>query len=264
MFMGTGSSKNSWAPRLGVLMLVVVPLGVATTVSLITVDSAYAENEEGQPNEDSLQESRLQWFLKALGASYSIAFLGLSFCFVSLAVMNLLTTRRSAIVPMELAGAFEHQLKEKHYQEAFELVKGDESFLAKVLAAGLVKLSGGFEKAQAAMQEVGHEESMKLEHRMSYVALIGTVSPMVGLLGTVDGMIASFQVIAISKSTPRPADLAKGISTALVTTLVGLWLAIPAVALYGYLRNRVARMVFEAGALSGNLMSRFETVGRKS
>ena len=90
-----------------------------------------------------------------------------------------------------------------------------------------------------------NKENMKLEHRLSYMALIGTISPMVGLFGTVHGMIASFSIIAVSESTPKASDLAKGISTALFTTLLGLFIAIPAIAAYNILRNRISRLVQE-------------------
>lgn len=102
---------------------------------------------------------------------------------------------------------------------------------------------------------------MKLEHRLSYMALIGTISPMVGLFGTVHGMIAAFRVIAAGGATPKATDLAEGISTALFTTLLGLAIAIPAIAAYNILKNRVARLVLEVGILSESLMSRFENVG---
>ncbi len=120
------------------------------------------------------------------------------------------------------------------------------------------KLSSGYDQAIEAMQEVGEEENMKLEHRLSYMALIGTISPMVGLLGTVQGMIKSFNVIATSPTTPKPSELAEGISTALFTTLIGLAIAIPAIAAYNLLRNRVAQLVLEVGILSEGLMSRFQ------
>jgi len=143
------------------------------------------------------------------------------------------------------------------------LAKGDESFLGQVLSAGLAKLSSGYDKALEAMQEVGQEENMKLEHRLSYMALIGTVSPMVGLFGTVYGMIQAFDVIARSTAQPKPSELAEGISTALLTTLVGLAIAIPAIAAYNILRNRVSRLVLEVGILSEGLMGRFSNVGKK-
>jgi biopolymer transport protein ExbB len=141
------------------------------------------------------------------------------------------------------------------------MAKNDESFLGQVLSAGLAKLSSGYDQAIEAMQEVGEEENMKLDHRLSYMALIGTISPMVGLFGTVHGMITSFSVIALSESTPKASDLAEGISTALFTTLLGLFIAIPAIAAYNILRNRISRLVLEVGILSEGLMSRFENLG---
>ena len=110
------------------------------------------------------------------------------------------------------------------------------------------------------MQEVGEEENMRLEHLLSYLALIGTISPMFGLLGTVDGMVQAFDVIA-NRRLAEAAELAQGIATALVTTLVGLWLAIPAIAAFNILRNRIARLVLEVGTVSEGLMRRFQNVG---
>ena len=156
---------------------------------------------------------------------------------------------------------FEQFLDEKRYQEAFDLAKSDESFLGQVLAAGLAKLSAGYQQAIEAMQEVGEEESMKLEHRLSYMALIGTISPMIGLFGTVSGMIQSFSEIAFIDTQPKPSVLAEGISTALFTTLIGLGIAIPAIAAYNILRNRVSRLVLEVGIVSEGLMNRFGNIG---
>lgn len=214
-------------------------------------------------SEAAPQESMLGWFYRSLGWRYSIAFLVLSFLLVALLVMNILGTRRDTIVPVGLVEGFEQLLNEKKYQEAYELAKNDESFLGQVLSAGLAKLSAGYPQAIEAMQEVGEEENMKLDHRLGYIALIGSLSPMVGLLGTVDGMVQSFRVIATSSATPKASELANGISMALITTLVGLVLAIPAVAIYNILKNRAARLVLEAGIVSEGLMSRFSSVGGK-
>ena len=207
------------------------------------------------------RQSYLGWLYGALGPLYSIIFLCLSFALVAVFVMNLLMARRDTILPQHLIDGFEAHLNAKKYQEAYELAKNDESFLGKVLSAGLARLSSGYPQAIEAMQEVGEEENMRLEHRLSYLALIGTISPMFGLLGTVDGMVKSFEVIAQSQVSPKPSELASGIAMALVTTLVGLWLAIPAIAAFNILRNRFARLVLEVGIVSENLMSRFQNVG---
>jgi biopolymer transport protein ExbB len=205
--------------------------------------------------------SYLQWLYESLGWLYSIIFLAISFAFVAVLVMNILLARRDNLVPAELTEGFESLLNAKKYQEAYELAKNDDSFLGHVLSAGLARISSGYEKAIEAMQEVGEEENMRLEHRLSYLALIGTIAPMFGLLGTVDGMVQAFDVIATSTVAVKPAQLAQGIGTALVTTLVGLWLAIPAIVAFNLLRNRVGRLVLEVGIVSENLMSRFQTLG---
>lgn len=209
--------------------------------------------------------SLLEWSFRSLGWFYGLVFLGLSFSLVALFVMNLLAARRENVLPAELVDGFEQHLNAKQYQEAYDLAKADESLLGHVLSAGLSKVSQGYDHAIEAMQEVGEEENMRLEHRLSYLALIGSLSPMIGLLGTVSGMIASFKTIAnTAVGTPNAIELAEGVSTALFTTLVGLALAIPALAAYNLLRNRVARLVLETGIVSEGLMSRFQKPAEKA
>ncbi len=250
-------------------------LGAVTVTNLLAPAAAHAQVDEdlagdaggagdtggGETSEAPVEKSYLEWTWEALGPGYMLIFLALSFTLVALFVMNLLTARRENVCPVHLVEGFESHLNEKRYQEAYEMAKADDSFLGQVLSAGLAKLSAGYAPAMEAMQEVGEEENMKLEHRLSYMALIGTISPMIGLFGTVHGMISSFQVIAAGGSTPKASDLAVGISTALFTTLIGLAIAIPAIAAYNILKNRIQRLVLEVGILSEGLMSRFENVG---
>jgi biopolymer transport protein ExbB len=264
--------------------LLLMALGALAVVTLSLVDAprAAAQDDDVMPDDaagaagapaapsaappeapPAAKKSYLTWLANSLGFGYSITFLVLSFTLVALFVMNVIAARRDNVLPAELIEGFESHLNSKQYQQAYELAKNDESFLGKVLSAGLSKLSVGYGPALEAMQEVGEDEAMKLEHRLSYMALIGTISPMVGLLGTVQGMIASFDVIATSATAPKPADLAAGIATALFTTLMGLLIAIPALGAYGILRNRVERLVLEVGIVSESLMSRFQNVGAK-
>ena len=217
----------------------------------------------GEPTPEP-KKSMLKWAIEALRIPYLIVFLTLSFTFVALLVMNLISARRDAVLPEQLVTQFEQYLEEERYPEAYELAKSDDSFLGHVLEAGLAKISSGYQPALEAMQEVGEEENMKFEHRLSYMALIGTISPMVGLFGTVHGMIDSFAEIANSTQTPPASKLAEGISTALFTTLVGLAIAIPAIAAFNILRNHVSRLVLQVGRTSEGLMSRFEGMGTQA
>ncbi len=241
----------SLAPaRVRLLGVVVLGMAIGPVAGTALVNTAQAQDGAGDAAEaPAPQTSALAFYYRALGPIYTVVFLVLSFVFVALIVMNVMSIRRQSVVPPDLVANFEALLNEKRFQEAYELAKNDESFLGHVLSAGLAKLQEGYPQAVEAMQEVGEDENMRLEQRLSYIALIGTISPMVGLLGTVNGMVAAFQTIASTTTQPKPSDLADGISMALITTLVGLLLAIPAIAVFGIFRNRLARL----GAGSGHL-----------
>lgn len=247
--------------------LFVAPFALVSPVLAQDDENGGAENQNGAGDDESQpaagqptrsEQSYLEYFFEALGIRYTVVFLFLSITLVALIIMNIVYARRENVVPLTLVESFEEHLNEKRYQDAYELAKADDSFLGRVLSAGLERLKSGYTQAVEAMQEVGEEENMRLEHRLSYISLIGSISPMVGLLGTVDGMVGAFSQIAQKTQAPSPPELAGDISTALITTLVGLWLAIPAIAVYSILRNRMARLVLEVGVVSEQLMSRFE------
>jgi biopolymer transport protein ExbB len=161
-----------------------------------------------------------------------------------------------------LVQGIETSLEQNNPQAAAELVKADESFLGNLLNAGLGQLTKGKEAVLEAMQVAGDTETMKAEQNIGYIALIGNIAPMVGLLGTVQGMVKSFGEIASSSQTPKPSVLAVGIEQALYTTLVGLYLAIPAIVIYNILRNMVQRQIQAAGAKSEELIEKFQEAAK--
>ena len=265
--------SRRWLPSLVKCLILVVAFAVFAFPSAVFEPGVIAFAQEAAAGDGAAAaadgatkaepQSALGWLVNALGWLYILIFLTLSFILVALFIMNILSARREYVCPQHLVDGFEAHLDEKQYQEAYELSKTDESFLGNVLSAGLAKLSNSYPHAVAAMEEVGAEENMKLDHRLSYLALIGTIAPMIGLFGTVHGMINSFYTIADGGGTPDPNKLAEGISTALLTTLIGLAIAIPAILAYNILRNRVQKLVLEVGITSENLMGRFEKVGKK-
>jgi biopolymer transport protein ExbB len=203
------------------------------------------------------QESFLMWMIRASGI-FGFLILLVSFLMVSLIAMQLLQLRRDNYLPQAFVEQFERLLNEKNYQAAYEAAKGNDSFIGKVLAAGMARLSRGYDDAVQGMQEVGDEETMSMEHSIGYLALIASVAPMLGLLGTVQGMVSSFQVIATSTTSPKPYELADGIATALFTTLEGLVVAIPAMVCYSLFKNRLAKFTMECGFVAEELMRRFQ------
>jgi biopolymer transport protein ExbB len=240
-----------------------------TSASLVRSTALQAQEEttvteEATPADPApKQQTQLEYFFGALGPIYTVLFGITSFAFVALIVMNFLAIRREAVMPALLVQGFEAHLNEKRFQEAYEMAKADPSFLGKVLAAGMSKLSNGYGEAVSAMEETGANETMALEHKLSYIALIGSLSPMLGLLGTVDGMVEAFKEIAARDTPPPPNILAQGVSKALVTTLVGLWLAIPAILIYGILKNWLQGLTAEIGSTASTLMGRFSSMPAK-
>jgi biopolymer transport protein ExbB len=262
----TAAVLRGWMCR---VLLVIGTCGpwMAATIAptVLTPATAVAQSDDGAADEAAEEEgtSYLAFLAQALGIKYIIVFLLLSFGLVALLVMCFLQFRKTVLLPPDLSQQFEQHLENKEYQQAFELAKGSDSYLGRVLAAGMGKLQSGYAAAVEAMQGAQGEEAMKLEHKISYVSLVGALAPMFGLLGTVDGMVAAFMKIAGSDTAPKPSELAVGISQALVTTLIGLWLAIPAIAAYALLKNWLQKFNMEVEDESGRLMSRFQNMGKK-
>ncbi|MEW4487390.1 MotA/TolQ/ExbB proton channel family protein [Thalassoglobus sp. JC818] len=235
--------------------------GATESAPAATENAADDSATEAEAPATAARETMLSWMIRSSGYFGAVLLL-ISFIMVAVIMMNLLQVRRDNLLPEEFVIAFEEKLTAKDYQGAYEIARSDESLIARVLAAGLGRLNRGYEEAIEGMQEVGEEESMMMEHRLSYLALIGSIAPMIGLMGTVWGMIQSFREISTAATAPKPKDLADGISTALFTTLEGLVVAIPAIIAYGLLRNRVSRLLLEVGRVSEGLMARFSAVGK--
>ena len=225
-------------------------------------DANVGEQTSGNTEEGETKKSDnyLSWMFRSLGWFFSIVFLLLSLTMVALIVINIVALRRQAIAPETLAEQFGQYLDENKFQEAYELAKEDESLLGRVLATGLARMPSGFDKATQAMEDVEQEETMRLEHQLGYLALIGNLAPMIGLFGTVVGMIASFHAIASGGAAPSPQKLAEGIATALFTTELGLAIALPALAAFDILKNRLSRFVLDVAVVSDSFMGRFSDV----
>jgi biopolymer transport protein ExbB len=209
------------------------------------------------PEAKKPQESFLAWMIRASGI-FGFLIMLVSFAMVAIIMMIGLQLRRDLFLPPAFIEEFEQQLQAKNYQAAFESAKGSDSFIGRLLAAGMGRLTRGYDEAVEQMQQVGEDETMAMEHKIGYLALIGSIAPMLGLLGTVQGMVLSFQVIANSTTSPKPSELADGIATALFTTLEGLVVAIPAIIFYSLYKNRLARFLMECGFVAENLMKNFQ------
>ena len=121
-----------------------------------------------------------------------------------------------------LVERLEAAIRDKKFQDAYDACKDNDSFLARLVRVGIANLPNGRQEAKETMLEASDEITTSLEMKISYLAIIGTLGPMIGLVGTIAGMIDSFKEIAMAGgSQPRPEKVAMGISMALFITLEG-------------------------------------------
>jgi len=146
-------------------------------------------------------------------------------------------------------------LSENDAQGAFTLAQADQSYAAKVVAGAIGRSGGGYEQAVRGMEETAALQGFKLAAKLSYLSLVGNIGPLLGLLGTVTGMISSFQVIE-SLTAPTPADLAKGVYESLVNTTMGLFISIVFLTAYFLMKNKVSDITLEINTSIGEILSR--------
>ncbi len=257
------SLLNWLAAALYLFAMIGVQVGTFAVATVGDAQVVMAQDDVAADDSGAKKESILMWTYRSLGPLYSFVFLGISFALVALGFKYFVALRPATNVPVDLQAQFEELVTNRQFSEAYELVKEDDTYLGKVLASGMAKVASGYDKSVAAMQETSDDISMGYEQGLSYVGLIAATSTSVGLLGTVHGMIMSFQVIATATAAPKPNELAGGISTAMFTTMVGLVVAIPAVCLFQFLKNRMDRIVFEVGTISEDLIGKLLAAAQK-
>ena len=179
---------------------------------------------------------------------------------IALTVEHLITIRRGVIMPAELLADVEECFEKEEYEQAIAVCEEQPTFFTNVIAAGLSRINAGYKQMEEAMSEAGEEAATGLQQKVSYLALIANIAPMLGLLGTVQGMISAFSSYEEAGGSPDPSKLAGSIQLALVTTLLGLIVAIPVMCVYHFFKNKVEKIVLEVGAISGELMARFRPV----
>jgi biopolymer transport protein ExbB len=168
------------------------------------------------------------------------------FCSVlALAVFleRLWVLRRKKIIPEDFVRQVDELLKKRKVSEAIFLCQGDASSIAKIFLAGLKNTQKGLWLIKEAIEERGRREAAILEKRVGILSTIANLTPLLGLLGTVSGMIKTFNVISV-QGIGNPGPLAGGIAEALITTAAGLCVAIPTLVCHRLVRDKASTLIF--------------------
>lgn len=186
----------------------------------------------------------------------------LSVVTVALIVQYLITIRRANILPSVLCEQIQGMFDNRQYREVIDLTETEPSFLSSVIHAALAEAAHGYPAMERAMEEAAEERTTKLLRSIEWLNLLGNVGPMLGLMGTVWGMILAFFTMVDKGGDVNAADLAGDIGIALVTTLLGLSVAIPALTVFSIMRNKIDALTSETMMTSQELVSAFRPAGK--
>ncbi len=205
------------------------------------------------------------WDTIQSGGAVGYVILGLSVLALALIIMHLVQIRRGALIPAAQLEHLDEVLAQGRVNAALEycLNPDHDSYLTRILAAGITRYQksafGAFE-IKNAIEEAGEDQTARLYRSTDALGVIGSIAPLLGLLGTVLGMVGAFETLSRT-ATPNHEQLASNISLALVTTLMGLILAIPCIALYRYFGNRIDAFASEAALEIERLVLHLESTG---
>jgi biopolymer transport protein ExbB len=212
-----------------------------------------------------VDSGRTWWSIVQDGGVIGWIIIALSVIAVALAIVHLLQIRRGAMMPEELLETLRSQLAAGDLASATATTReqDNDSMLARVVGAGLERQVGspmGVFEVRTAMEDAGGEEVARHLRSLEGLSLVAAVAPLLGLLGTVLGMVGAFDTISDGGSSEY-AQLAGNISMALVTTLLGLSLAIPCVAAHTWFRSRVEAIASEVAAIADSMAGQIERTG---
>lgn len=194
-------------------------------------------------------------FFESLGIIGIVVLGAISICLVAFIVLLFLDLRPGAVIPAGFVDEFTDTVNKRQFKQAFDLARNDNSFMARVLTAGMSRLQYGLEDAREASRNMLDTIKSGKDQLNSYLSVIGTVGPLLGLVGTVYGMIKAFMALNAPGASIDPKVLADGISHALCMTLAGVGLALPAIFFNAFFKNRIMHVSMDCGNIADDLLT---------
>ncbi len=235
-----------------------VMIGVATLWA-----TPHARGQSSPETETSSFFSAFFWSSDLLGLGIIWLLILCSFVSFGLTLLFVMRYRRDNLMPATVQTNLQQLLAGKRYREAITLANQDPSYLGRITSAALNEASNGYGAMERALEESSDAEATRILRPIEILNVMGNIAPMVGLFGTVYGMIVAFQQLVDAGGSPDPVDLAAGISTALVTTFWGLVVAIPALAAYAVVRNKIDALTAEAMVAAEQIIKPFRPARKK-
>jgi len=232
---------------------------VASWLSLVPVIFA---QETGTESAMPVTETMTWSQIIDAGGSLMYVLAAMSIVGVTLVIYFVMVLRREQIVPSGLQDELQSLLRKGDFAGAEKVCLAKPCALASIaLAAVRHKLRVGATDIgllRETMEGEGGRQSTLIQNQIQYLLDIAIIAPMIGLLGTVLGMLRAFNSVALDTARARPLELAEGVSQALITTVAGLIVAIPAMMAYAYFRGRTTKLISDLEAASADLASEMQ------
>lgn len=220
--------------------------GLAALTLVLLAGIAFGQEEHTQK-----KKSWLELFESTGLVGYLMV--GCSMAGTALVIEHAVNLRREKLAPTPLVQDLQALIDEEQYDEAIELCDQEGGYMSNLIGAALRMRHAGYEEMISGLEQAANEETFKLQAKISYLSLIGNIGPLLGLLGTVTGMISSFQTIETLKA-PTPGDLAKGVYESLVNTTLGLFIGITFLTIYFVYKNKVTKMTLSMNLQAVDLL----------
>lgn len=239
-------------------------LVIAGVSSLMMINPAFAQDAGENSGAPTSYFQMFFWGGDVLGIILVWVLILMSVCVMALSIHYMLQNRIDNFLPEPIVEEVEIMLEEKRFREAIDFTAEEDSVFGQIMYSSLSEASNGFGAMERAVEETADLVSARKLRSLEYLNVLGAIGPMVGLFGTVYGMIVAFYQIVEKGGQPDPAELAGGISTALVTTFWGLIVGIPAVAAAALIRNKIDANTVETMIRSEELIGQFRPAKKKS
>jgi biopolymer transport protein ExbB len=200
-------------------------------------------------------KSRFMWVIYSSGL-IGLFILILSIYFVATVIQLFIELRLSVAMPAEDVSSCEQLLASRDFQGLYDYASKRPSLYCRLVSVGISELPSGLTEAREVMDRNADAETVEMEKKISMLAVLGTLGPMIGLVGTLKGMISSFSVIALSDVQLKASEVAAGISEALILTFEGVALSVPAIYFFAVFKNRVAKISVETLLAADELVRR--------
>jgi biopolymer transport protein ExbB len=228
------------------------PAGAAPNVEGAAPAAAAQAEHAAAP---AAPKSRFLWVIYSSGVIGAFI-LGLSIYFVATVIRLFVELRPEVAMPADEVAQCEQLLQARDYQGLYDFASKSQSLYCRLVAVGIAELPSGLAEAREVMDRNADAETVDMERKISMLAVLGTLGPMIGLVGTLKGMISSFAVIALSDVQLKASEVAAGISEALLLTFEGVALSVPAIYFFAVFKNRVAKISVDTLLAADELVRR--------